>query len=192
MKELLPVIFGAAVRGREWAGQTIRACCDNMTAVHILQWCQSKDPQAMHPVRCLCLIECSFNFTLVSHHLPGRYDDLADTFPETTAFTLLPTTHRPMQNPPQFPVCSTRSWFGRRLHSLSNNLVYKGKTVYPLHSFPPFYKGIACSRDSVYHRNVVIPSYYGKKSCASDTIFPLIIIREKLCPLHYFPLQYTI
>ena len=78
IKELLPIVVGAAVWGREWSGKTIRARCDNMAAVHILRSRRSKDPEAMHLVRCLCLIECTFNFTLVSQHLPGRHNGLAD------------------------------------------------------------------------------------------------------------------
>ena len=50
VKELLPIIIGAAVWGQEWTGKTIRARCDNMAAVHILRTRQSKDPESMHLV----------------------------------------------------------------------------------------------------------------------------------------------
>ena len=78
VKELLPVIIAAAVWGAGWPGQTIRALCDNMAAVHIIRTRQSKDPNAMHLMRCLSLIECTFQFTLVSKHIPGKHNDLAD------------------------------------------------------------------------------------------------------------------
>ena len=71
IKELLPIVIGAALWGQQWSGKTIQARGDNMAAVHILHSRQSKAPEAMHLVRCLCLIECTFNFTLVSRHLPG-------------------------------------------------------------------------------------------------------------------------
>ena len=78
IKELLPVVIATAVWGRNWAGKTIRALCDNMAVVHIIQTRQSKEPNAMHLLRCLALIECSFQFSLVSRHIPGRHNDLAD------------------------------------------------------------------------------------------------------------------
>lgn len=78
VKELTPIVLAAALWGHKWAGKTIRARCDNMAVVHILNSRTSKDNNAMHLVRCLCLIECYCNFTIVSKHIPGSHNDLAD------------------------------------------------------------------------------------------------------------------
>ena len=78
IQELLPIVIAAAIWGANWEGKTIRARCDNMAVVHIIRTRQSKDPTAMHLVRCLSLIECAFQFTLVSKHIPGKHNDLAD------------------------------------------------------------------------------------------------------------------
>ena len=67
-----------AIWGRQWAGKTIRARCDNMGAVHIIHSHQSKDAYAIHLIRCLSLLECSLQFTLVSTHIPGKHNTLAD------------------------------------------------------------------------------------------------------------------
>lgn len=71
-----------------------------MAVVHIIPTRQSKDHNAMHLMRCLALIECSFHFTLVSRHIPGKHNDLADTLPETIALTLLLITHMQAQPTP--------------------------------------------------------------------------------------------
>ena len=77
-KELLPIIMAAAVWGKQWSGKTIRALCDNMAAVHIIRSRQSEDAFAMHLMRCLSLLECAFHFSLVSRHIPGKHNTLAD------------------------------------------------------------------------------------------------------------------
>ena len=68
----------SAVRGNEWEGKTIKGMWDSMGVVHILKTHHSKAPNAMHLIRCLSLIECTYNFTLVSKHLTGKHNTLAD------------------------------------------------------------------------------------------------------------------
>ena len=78
IKELLPIVVAVAIWGNRWSGLTIQANCDNMAVVHIIRSHHSKDPTAMHLLRCLALLECSFQFTLVSKHVPGKLNDIAD------------------------------------------------------------------------------------------------------------------
>ena len=102
IKELLPIILASAIWGSQWAGKTIRALCDNMAAVHIIRNRQSKDPNAMHLMRCLSLIECSFQFTLVSRHIPGKHNDLADALSRNNQSYFL--SHRPQAQPTPTPI----------------------------------------------------------------------------------------
>ena len=102
IKELLPVVIATAVWGRNWAGKTVRALCDNMAVVHIIRSRQSKEPNAMHLLRCLALIECSFQFSLVSRHIPGRHNDLADALSRDNLPHFL--AHHPQAQPTPTPI----------------------------------------------------------------------------------------
>ena len=70
--------------------------------VHILRSRQSKDPELMQLLRCLSLVECFFNFTLVSKHRPGKLNLLADALSRDK----LPLfrTHYPQALPTPTPI----------------------------------------------------------------------------------------
>ena len=83
IKELFPVVIATAIWGRNWVGKTL---CNNMAVVHIIRTQQSKDHNAMHLMRCLALIECSFHFTLADalsrnnlHHFLAHYPQTQPT-----------------------------------------------------------------------------------------------------------------
>ena len=78
IKELIPIIIASMLWGHKWKGKTVRALCDNMAIVHVLRSKHSKDSELMHLLRCLSMIECAYGFTLVSKHLPGKLNLLAD------------------------------------------------------------------------------------------------------------------
>ena len=63
---------------------------------------QSKEPNAMHLLRCLALIECSFQFSLVSRHIPGRHNDLADALSRDNLPHFL--AHHPQAQPTPTPI----------------------------------------------------------------------------------------
>ena len=98
IKELLPIVMAAATWGNRWQGLTIRANCDNMAVVHMIGSHYSSNSMAMHLLRCLALLECSFQFTLVSEHIPGKSNDLADALSRNN----LP--YFPFKFPPGQPV----------------------------------------------------------------------------------------
>ena len=77
-KELFAVILSAAVWGRRWRGQHVRAHCDNEAVVHMMASRSSKNPQLMHLLRCIFFIEAGFGFTLSVVHITGVANDLAD------------------------------------------------------------------------------------------------------------------
>lgn len=72
------MVITTAIWGHKWVGKTVRPLCDNMAVVHSIRIRQNKDHNAMHLMRYLALIECSFHFTFVSRHIPGKHNDLAD------------------------------------------------------------------------------------------------------------------
>lgn len=78
IKELLPIVTAAMLWGYKWKGKMVRALCDNMAIVHVLHSRQSKDSELMHLLQCLSLVECYFDFILVSKHLSGKQNLLAD------------------------------------------------------------------------------------------------------------------
>ena len=58
-KELLPIVFAAAIWGREWENKSILCRCDNEAVVHIINTGTSRDPIAMGMIRCLSFISAS-------------------------------------------------------------------------------------------------------------------------------------
>ncbi len=77
-KELLPIVVAAAVWGRQWRGLTILARCDNMAVVATIRSGSCKEAHAMHLRRCLAFLEASNAFILVSEHIKGEDNVVAD------------------------------------------------------------------------------------------------------------------
>lgn len=61
VKELLPVIVGAAIWGHKWRGRTVRCRCDNAATVAIINSGRSKVERAMHLMRSLFFISAHHN-----------------------------------------------------------------------------------------------------------------------------------
>lgn len=78
IKELIPIVMAAAIWGHEWVGQSVRFQCDNAAVVAIVNSGSSRDPFAMHLVRCLAFITARFNFVVSSSHIHGVDNILAD------------------------------------------------------------------------------------------------------------------
>ena len=78
VKELLPIVLACAVWGCQWQGRTVRCQCDNAAVVAIIKSETSKDPLAMHLVRCLFFFTAGHQLTLLPVHLPGRENAAAD------------------------------------------------------------------------------------------------------------------
>ena len=105
IKELLPIVMAVAIWGNKWSGPTIQANCDNMAVVHMIRSHHSRDPTAMHLLRCLALLECSFQFTLVSKHVPGKHNDLADALSRNNHRYFLSNYHQANQSSTPLPPC---------------------------------------------------------------------------------------
>ena len=78
IKELLPIILAAAIWGRGWAGKLVRARCDNMAVVAVLETRTSKERDVMHLLRCLAFLEAGGSFQLVASHIRGEHNSRAD------------------------------------------------------------------------------------------------------------------
>ena len=78
VKELLPIVVGAAVWGSHWAHRTVLCLCDNAAVVAIINTGRSKNEPAMHLLRCLLFIAAHHEFDIFARHLPGACNSAAD------------------------------------------------------------------------------------------------------------------
>ena len=79
VKELLPIIVACAVWGKPWRGKTIKVRCDNAAVVTIVNKGRSKEPRAMHLMRCLFFFLARFNVFIVAEHIARRVNVAADS-----------------------------------------------------------------------------------------------------------------
>ena len=78
MKELIPILIGAFIWGKQWKGATITAHCNNAAVVAILNSRYTADDHMMQMLRCLFFVEAHFQFQLHTVHIPGKHTSLAD------------------------------------------------------------------------------------------------------------------
>ena len=71
IKELIPVVMVAAVRGHRWVGKSVRFRSDNAAVVAVLNSGTSRDDSLMHLIRCLAFITARFNFIVSASHIKG-------------------------------------------------------------------------------------------------------------------------
>ena len=77
-KELFAILLACATWGRRWHGARVLCWRDNQAAVGAVTSRSCRDPTLMHLLRCLFFIEAYCQFELVSGHVPGRDNGLAD------------------------------------------------------------------------------------------------------------------
>ena len=77
-KELLPMVMGCVIWGRQWRSQRVMAHCDNEAAVSVVNSGYSRDPQMMQLLRSLFFIAAWHGITVRATHIPGRDNTLAD------------------------------------------------------------------------------------------------------------------
>ena len=77
-KELVPIVIGAAIWGRQWAGKVILCRSDNAAVVAVINSGVSRDAKMMHLIRCLVFIAAKFNFIVTATHISGHRNNLAD------------------------------------------------------------------------------------------------------------------
>ena len=78
VKEMLPLVVGAAIWGSRWEGHRVSFLSDNLAVVNVLTARSAKDPHIMHLLRCLFFFEAHFKFEQVAQHVPGKMNTAAD------------------------------------------------------------------------------------------------------------------
>lgn len=100
VKELLPIIFAAALWGKEWRGWCVLCRCDNQTVVAVINTRSSHDKDIMHLLRVLFFIEAHFDFMTKAVHIPGAENKIADDISRNRSISLscqvLTTTPAPI------------------------------------------------------------------------------------------------
>ena len=64
IKELIPMLLGAAAWGSKWRNLSVTALCDNAAVVEINNWGNSQDQDVMNVMRCLACIQAKFRFSI--------------------------------------------------------------------------------------------------------------------------------
>ena len=77
-KELVPILFAAAIWSKHWAGKHVRFHCDNMAVVAVLNKNAAKDEKLAHLLRCLSFFAAARGFVVSAAHIPGRLNVAAD------------------------------------------------------------------------------------------------------------------
>ena len=78
IKELLPIVIGAAVWGSQWRGMSVRCLCDNAAVVVIVNSGRSKVERVMHLMWSLFFFLARWNVVLVCQHIAGVENGAAD------------------------------------------------------------------------------------------------------------------
>lgn len=78
IKELLPIVIGAAIWGSQWEGLSVLCRCDNAAVVAIVNSGRSKVERAMHLMRSLFFFLARWNVALECRHIPGVENGAAD------------------------------------------------------------------------------------------------------------------
>ena len=78
VKALLPIVLSVALWGRQWAGRSVQCFCDNAAVVAVVNSGSSKCERVMHLLRSLFFITARHNIFLVSRHIPGVENIVAD------------------------------------------------------------------------------------------------------------------
>ena len=75
---MLPIVLAIAIWGAKWQGKTVRCWCDNAAVVAAVksEWCKNK--HAMHLLRCLYFFQAAYQVRLITEHIKGSHDELAD------------------------------------------------------------------------------------------------------------------
>ena len=77
-KEVIPIVIGAAICGRQWTGKVILCQSDNAAVVAVINLGVSRDTEVMHLIRCLVFIAAKCNFIVTATHISGHRNNLAD------------------------------------------------------------------------------------------------------------------
>ena len=93
IKELLPIVIGAAVWGRQWKERSVLCRCNNAAVVAIVNLGRSKVEQAMHLMRSLFFFLARWN--VYCQHIPRVENGVAYALSQNDLPLLQPEVCRP-------------------------------------------------------------------------------------------------
>lgn len=114
-KELYPIVVAAMIWGHLWVGKRIVFMSDNLATVNILQKGRSKSPHIMPLVRKLTLCAASCNFSVLSQHVPGHLNNIADALSRLQIARFRMLEPRAAVFPCKVPPPSAVMWDSRQL-----------------------------------------------------------------------------
>ena len=103
VKELLPVVLGVAMWGRQWRGRSVRCWCDNAAVVAVLRSGRCKDERVMHLMRSLFFFLATYNMAVVGDHIPGVENKAADALSRNDAPSFLSQIPSARRTPAEVP-----------------------------------------------------------------------------------------
>ena len=128
VKELVPIVIATAIWGKQWQGQTVSIQCDNMAVVSIVNRGTSRNPDAMHLARCLAFIKARYDLDLVSSHIRGVDNSVADALSRNNMTLFRSLLPQASQQPAEVPdslldmlLVSRPDWTSRHWTDLWNS-----------------------------------------------------------------------
>ena len=97
IKEMIPVVFAAALWGSTWSEKSVRFQSDNAAVVALINNGSSRDEYLMHLMRCLAFIMAKFNFVVSAAHVRRIHNTLADALSRNRLTEFL--NHYPQAQP---------------------------------------------------------------------------------------------
>lgn len=102
-KELAAIVIATAIWGHKWRYGVVLCRCDNSAVVSVLRSRTSHEKEAMHLLRCLHFYEAFYECRLVSEHLPGVDNDLADDLSRNRLLSFLQKAPEASKTPAGIP-----------------------------------------------------------------------------------------
>ena len=104
LKELVPVVFAAAVWGPQWQGHFILCHSDNAAVVSQINSLHAHDPLACQMLRCLAIFQAHYDFHLRASHVAGIHNQGADHLSRGKVADFLALFPHNLPPPTQVPV----------------------------------------------------------------------------------------
>ena len=104
VKELIPIVFAVAIWGHAWTNNCVLCLCDNEAVVAILKTGTSNDKKCMSLLRCLHFFTAHFNIALLSSHIPGPTNTLADALSRNNIHLFFSTFPQASPTPTPIPL----------------------------------------------------------------------------------------
>ena len=95
-------VIGSRV-GAQMGGCTIRCRCDNAAVVAIIRSGSSRDPAAMHLMRCLFFFTARYQIVLAPAHIPGKLNVAADYLSRDALSSFLQLVPKAKERPASLP-----------------------------------------------------------------------------------------